>query len=59
MIPTQVATVEVQAQAGGAATVVSSDEIGCFTIQPVPGGPFRLRFQAPGGIDVRTGWITL
>jgi hypothetical protein len=59
VIPTQVATVEVHAQAGGAAAVVSSDEIGCFSIQPVPGGPFRLRFLAPGGIDVRTGWITL
>ncbi len=58
VIPTQVTTVEVQAQAGEA-TVVTSDEIGCFTIQPVPAGPFRLRCTAPGGIDVRTGWITL
>jgi hypothetical protein len=64
VIPTQVATIEVQTQAdlGAARTpgpVVSSDEIGCFSIQPVPQGPFRLRCQAPGGIDVRTGWITL
>jgi hypothetical protein len=57
VIPTQVATVEIQA--GGTAAVVSSDEIGCFSIRPVPAGPFRLRFLAPGGIDVRTGWITL
>jgi hypothetical protein len=70
VIPTQVTTIEVQTQAGqGAAgtagatgttsAVVSSDEIGCFSIQPVPRGPFRLRCLAPGGIDVRTGWITL
>jgi hypothetical protein len=72
VIPTQVTTVEVQTQAGPgpagpagragpavADTVVSSDEIGCFSIQPVPSGPFRLRCLAPGGIDVRTGWITL
>jgi hypothetical protein len=58
VIPIQVTTVEIQVQAGPG-TVVSSDEIGCFSIQPVPRGPFRLRCLAPGGIDVRTGWITL
>lgn len=57
VIPTQVATIEVQTQAG-LGTVVSSDEIGCFSIQPVPRGTFRLRCLAPGGIDVRTGWVT-
>lgn len=59
VIPIQVTTVEVQAQTGEPPAVVSSDEIGCFSIQPVPSGPFRLRCLAPGGIDVRTGWITL
>jgi hypothetical protein len=58
VIPIQVTTVQVQVQTG-TGTVVSSDEIGCFSIQPVPRGPFRLRCLAPGGIDVRTGWITL
>jgi hypothetical protein len=66
VIPTQVTTIEVQVQAGADSTAdgtahstVVSDEIGCFSIQPVPRGPFRLRCQAPGGIDVRTGWVSL
>lgn len=58
IVPTQVATIELQAQAG-VGTVVTSDEIGCFSISPVPRGTFRLRCLATGGIDVRTGWITL
>jgi hypothetical protein len=36
-----------------------TDEAGCFTIDPVPGGPFRLRCRAAGSIDVLSGWITL
>jgi len=58
VVPTQVATIEIQSQAGVGA-VVSSDEIGCFSISPVPRGTFRLRCLANGGIDVRTGWVTL
>jgi len=34
------------------------DEIGCFVVEPVPAGPFRLRFRLADGIDVMTGWIT-
>jgi hypothetical protein len=70
IIPTQVATIEIQARPGAASvvgadaatdtgTAVATDEIGCFTIHPVPRGTFRLRCLAVGGIDVRTGWITL
>ena len=58
VVPAQAATIEVQAQAHADAPI-ASDEIGCFTIQPIPRGPFRLRCHAPGGIDVLTGWITL
>jgi hypothetical protein len=58
IVPTQVATIEIQTS-GGVDAVVAADEIGCFSIRPIPRGAFRLRFLAPGGIDVRTGWITL
>lgn len=58
IVPTQVATIEVQTHGGGDA-VIAADEIGCFSISPIPVGAFRLRCLAAGGIDVRTGWITL
>jgi hypothetical protein len=58
IVPTQVATIEIQTT-GGADTTIAADEIGCFSISPIPRGAFRLRCVAPGGIDVRTGWITL
>jgi hypothetical protein len=35
------------------------DEIGCFAIDPIPDGPFRLRCRTADGTDVLTGWITL
>jgi hypothetical protein len=37
----------------------SVDEIGCFAIDPIPDGPFRLRCRTAAGSDVLTGWITL
>jgi hypothetical protein len=56
--PVQNATIEVQTHAGPE-PVISTDEIGCFSIQPIPRGPFRLRCRAGPDIDVLTGWITL
>jgi hypothetical protein len=58
VVPAQAATIEVQAHEQ-ADTQIASDEIGCFAVQPIPHGPFRLRCRAAGGIDVLTGWITL
>lgn len=58
LVPTQNATIEIQTR-GGTQTQVAADEIGCFSIRPVPRGTFRLRCVAAGGIDVRTGWIML
>ncbi len=57
----------VPAQAGqlflliGTGQQVSSaiDEIGCFVVEPVPAGPFRLHCRTADGTEVRTGWITL
>jgi hypothetical protein len=58
VVPAQAATIEVQAHEQTDAPI-ASDEIGCFAVQPIPHGPFRLRCRAAGGIDVLTGWITL
>lgn len=59
VIPPQVATIEVLAQAGAPPATLSSDEIGCFAISPMPPAPFRLRCRTGAGIDVLTNWITL
>jgi hypothetical protein len=58
IIPIQAATIEVQTLTG-TETAPPSDEIGCFSIHPIPGGPFRLHFRGPASVDVLTGWITL
>lgn len=58
VVPPQAATVRVQPQ-DGQETVITADQIGCFVIQPVPRGPFRLRCQTEASVDVLTGWITL
>jgi len=58
VIPTQTATIELHTPSG-VADVIASDEIGCFSVQPIPSGTFRLRCRALGGIDVLTSWITL
>ena len=58
IIPPREGTVETQTRAG-ASTTTPVDEIGCFSVVPIPAGPFRLRCRTTDGIDVLTGWITL
>jgi hypothetical protein len=58
IIPLRSGTLEIQTRAG-ATTTTSVDEIGCFAIDPIPDGPFRLRCRTADGTDVLTGWITL
>jgi hypothetical protein len=58
IMPPGEGTIEAQTQAGGT-TVTPIDEIGCFSIEPIPSSPFRLHCRAAGRIDVVTGWITL
>jgi hypothetical protein len=48
-----------QESRSGATTTVEIDEIGCFCIQPVPDGTFRLRCHTADGVDVVTNWFTL
>jgi hypothetical protein len=58
VVPAQVASIEVQPRTGEQMEL-ASDEIGCFSLDPIPDGPFRLHCRTTGGIDVLTGWITL
>jgi hypothetical protein len=58
VVPAQAATIIVQSQPGSEAPV-SADEIGCFSIQPIPSGPFRLQCRTATGLEVLTGWTTL
>jgi hypothetical protein len=57
IIPPQAGTLEVHTTAGVASSPV--DEIGCFSVTPIPNSPFRLRCRTEDGTDVLTGWITL
>jgi hypothetical protein len=58
IIPAQAATIKVQTRTG-AETAVPADEIGCFSIHPIPYAPFRLHCRLGATIEVVTGWITL
>jgi hypothetical protein len=58
LIPPQPGTLEVQTPAGQT-TGGEIDEVGCFSIEPKPGGQFRIRFRTEAQPDVLTGWLTL
>lgn len=58
IIPGQAGTIKVQPREGAEAAF-PADEIGCFSVRPIPSGPFRLRCRTAAGLDVLTGWITL
>jgi hypothetical protein len=57
-VPPQAATVRIQPREG-TETTVPADEIGCFSIRPIPAGPFRLHCKTAANTDALTGWITL
>jgi hypothetical protein len=58
IIPAQPATIKIQPREG-AETALTTDEIGCFSIQPIPSGPFRMHCHTAADVDALTGWITL
>jgi hypothetical protein len=58
IIPAQRGTVRIQPR-DGPETTVSADEIGCFSICPIPSGPFRLHCQSDAGTGALTGWVAL
>jgi len=58
IIPAQPATIRIQPRTG-AETALATDEIGCFSVQPIPSGPFRMHCRTAAGVDALTGWMTL
>jgi hypothetical protein len=58
IIPAQRGTVRIQPR-DGAEITLSADEIGCFSVRPIPSGPFRLHCQTAAGTGVLTGWVSL
>lgn len=58
VMPPREGTVQAQTR-DGAITVAPVDGIGCFSVEPIPPGPFRLRYQNREAADVVTAWITL
>ena len=60
IVPPRAGTLEVHTTAGVTSSSVHEvDEIGCFSVDPIPSSPFRLRCRMEDGTDVLTGWITL
>jgi hypothetical protein len=58
IVPAQPGTIKVQLR-DGAESTVPADEIGRFTVRPIPAGAFRLHCKTSADADALTGWITL
>jgi hypothetical protein len=58
IVPAQPAEVSVLRRTGSE-IVITADEIGCFSVEPIPLGQFRLRCRTSAGVETMTGWITL
>jgi hypothetical protein len=58
IVPAQPAVISVLPRAGDE-LVITADEIGCFSVEPIPVGQFRLRCRTSAGGEIMTGWITL
>ena len=58
LLPPRAGDLEIQTRAGEIGTT-QVDEIGCFSVDPIPDSPFRLRCHTADGTDVLTGWITI
>jgi hypothetical protein len=58
LLPAREGQLEIHTRAGDI-TTTEVDEIGCFSVDPIPDSPFRLRCHTADGTDVLTGWITI
>jgi hypothetical protein len=58
LLPAREGQLEIHTRAGEI-TTTEVDEIGCFSVDPIPDSPFRLRCHTADGTDVLTGWITI
>ena len=57
VVPPQAGTLETRTKVGMTTSPV--DEGGFFAVEPIPPGPFLLRFRTTDGTYVMTAWITL
>ena len=57
VVPPQAGTLETRTKTGMTTSPV--DEGGFFAVEPIPPGPFLLRFRTTDGAYVMTAWITL
>lgn len=58
LVPAQPGTAEIVTRSGQALSA-PIDEVGCFTLGPLPDVPFRLRCHTETQAEVRTGWVAL
>jgi hypothetical protein len=58
VVSAQPQSVRIQLRSG-AESEVAFDEIGCFSVRPIPAVPFQLQVHTADGLDVRTGWVSL
>ena len=58
IVPAQPAEISVIPRTGSE-IVIAADEIGCFSVEPIPHEQFRLRCRTSAGVETMTGWITL
>ena len=58
VVPAQPAAITAQTKAGRGMTL-DADDIGRFSLQPIPAGLFRLHCRTATGIETLTGWMTL
>jgi hypothetical protein len=58
LVPLQAGEVEVVTPTGST-RVEPIDDVGCFTIRPVPVGSFRLHCRTASGAVISTGWLNL
>ncbi|MDR2988268.1 MAG: hypothetical protein LBV34_25870 [Nocardiopsaceae bacterium] len=58
VMPPLAGHVETESESGPTATV-PIDELGSFTIEPMPAVPCRLHFRLQDQADVVTGWVAL
>lgn len=59
VVPAQPGTITLQPWQGAEEEAVAVDEIGCFSIRPLPSGRFRLHCRTAAGQETLTGWIEL
>ncbi len=58
LVPPGPGRIEARTIDGDVVTAVI-DQVGGFTICPIPGGPFRLYCHATSGASILTSWLTL